>query len=116
MKYGTAVPALTGTLSGVLAQDSGNVAAQFSTTATDLSLVGTYPIGAVLTGSASGNYAVSMSAGSGNLMVMQAPTSVTEQVSAQNYAGLPMILTAVVASCRTRDANRDRRCFWMEQT
>jgi hypothetical protein len=33
IEYGQAVPALTGSLSGVLAQDSGNVSAVFSTTA-----------------------------------------------------------------------------------
>jgi len=97
MQFGTAVPALTGTLAGVLAQDNGNVAAQFSTSATNLSPVGTYPIGAALTGSASGNYAVSLSASSGNLTVAQAASAVTEQVNAQNYAGLPMIMTARVS-------------------
>ena len=34
MLYGQAVPSLTGTLTGVLAQDTGNVAAAFTTTAT----------------------------------------------------------------------------------
>jgi hypothetical protein len=97
MQYGTAVPALTGTLSGVLTQDRGNVAVVFLTTGTALSPVGTYPIGVTLTGSASGNYAVSLSAGSGNLSVAQAASSVTEQLNAQNYADLPMILTAVVS-------------------
>jgi len=97
MQYGATVPALTGTLSGVLPQDSGNVAAVFSTSATALSPVGTYPIGVMLTGSASGNYTVSLSASSGNLSVAQATSSVTEQVNAQSYAGLPMILAAVVS-------------------
>jgi len=97
MQYGTVVPALTGSLSGVLAQDSGNVSAQFSSTATNLSPVGTYPIGVALTGSASGNYSVSLSAGSGNLTVVQATSLVTEQINAQNYAGLPMILTAIIS-------------------
>jgi hypothetical protein len=97
MQFGTAVPALTGTLSGVLPQDSGNVAAQFSTTATDLSPIGTYPIGAVLRGGASANYAMMLSTSSGNLTVAQAASSVTEQLSAQSYAGFPMILTATVS-------------------
>jgi hypothetical protein len=97
MQFGTAVPALPGKLAGILAQDSGNVAAVFSSTATDLSPLGTYPIGATLTGSASGNYSVSLGAGSGSLTVTQASSSVTEQVNAQSYAGFPMILTAVVS-------------------
>jgi len=97
MQYGMAMPALTGTLTGVLTQDRGNVAPVFLSTATSLSPVGTYPIGATLTGSASGNYAVSLSASSGNLTVTQAASSVTEQVNAQSYADLPMILSAVVS-------------------
>jgi len=97
MQFGTAVPTLTGTLSGVLPQNSGSVAAQFSSTATDLSPVGTYPIEAVLTGSAGANYAVTVSASSGSLTVAQAESSVREQVSAQSYAGFPMILAAAVS-------------------
>jgi len=97
MQYGTAVPILTGALSGVLAQDNGNVAAQFSSTATSLSPLGTYPIGATLTGSASGNYTVSLSTGSGSLTVTQAASSVAEQLNSQSYAGFPLILTATVS-------------------
>jgi sugar lactone lactonase YvrE len=59
--YGQAVPALTGSaLSGVLAQDNGNVTAVFTTTATSTSSIGTYPISVSLTGSAAGNYTVSL--------------------------------------------------------
>lgn len=55
--YGSANPALTGTLTGVLTQDAANVAGVYSTTATTTSSVGQYPITATgLTGSASGNY------------------------------------------------------------
>jgi len=97
MQYGTALPALVGTLTGVLAQDSGNVASVFSSAVIALSPVGTYPIEATLTGSASSNYAVSMGASSGSLNVTQTTSSVTEQLSVQSYAGLPMILTAVVS-------------------
>ena len=95
--YGQTTPALTGMLTGVLPQDSGNVIAVFTTTAPNLAPVGMYAITAALQGSASANYAVTMSAASGSLKVVQAQSSVAEQVPAQSYAGLPMILNAQVA-------------------
>ena len=97
--YGTAIPTLTGTLSGVLAQDSGNVAAVFTTTAQMLSPAGTYPITASLSGSASANYAVSLSATSGSLQITVAPsTTVAQQPAQSTFAGLPLLLYASVAS------------------
>ncbi|HEY0797081.1 MAG TPA: Ig-like domain repeat protein [Acidisarcina sp.] len=95
MLYGEAVPPLTGTLSGVLQQDSGNVTATFSTTATNASAVGVYPITAVLAGTAAGNYAVQTT--SGSVHVAQAPTVTTL------LAGIatPSTVTATVASTTT---------------
>lgn len=70
--YGETIPAITGALSGVLAADVGNVTAVFSTTAKSTSPVGSYPISVSLTGSAAGNYTVTLSS----------PASVTMATSA----------------------------------
>jgi Bacterial Ig-like domain (group 3)/MBG domain (YGX type)/NHL repeat len=99
MMFGQQVPVLTGSLSGVLPQDIGNVSAVFTTTAGSLSPTGRYPITATLTGPASTNYSVVMSASSGSLQIVQAPSVTVEQPLAQNsYTGLPLLLTANVNS------------------
>lgn len=99
MLYGQAIPSLTGTLSGVLAQDTGNVAASFTTTATMTSAPGTYPIAVALTGSAAANYNVSLGAGSGAVIVSQAPSTTTlTDSTATPVAGAQLTLTATVAS------------------
>ena len=54
--YGGSVPALTGTVTGILPRDAGEVAITFSTSASGLSPVGSYPITAILTGAAAGDY------------------------------------------------------------
>ncbi|MFP5236427.1 MAG: Ig-like domain repeat protein [Acidobacteriota bacterium] len=99
MLFGQAVPSLAGTLTGVLAQDSGNVSAAFTTTATMTSNPGSYPIAVALTGSASGNYTVSLGATSGSVTVAQAPSTTTLTDSAANpIGGAALTLTATVAS------------------
>jgi sugar lactone lactonase YvrE len=99
MLYGQAVPALTGTLTGVLPQDTGKVTAVFSTTATSTSAPGSYPIAAALTGSAAGNYTVTPGAGSGSLVIAQAPTTTTLTASSTSpVLGTAVTLTATVAS------------------
>lgn len=97
--YGQPVPGLTGTLAGVVAQDAGNVAAVFSTTATSTSNPGTYPITVALTGSAASKYAVTLGTGSGSLTIAQAPTTTTLQASTTSpVLGVSVTLTATVAS------------------
>jgi sugar lactone lactonase YvrE len=97
--YGQAIPTLTGTLSGVLPQDAGNVTAVFSTTATSTSAPGTYPIAVTLTGSAAGNYTVALGAGSGSMVIAQAPTTTTLTAgSTTPVLGTSVTLTATVAS------------------
>ncbi len=54
--YGLSIPALTGTLTGVLAQDLGAVQVTFASTATTNSGAGTYPISASLSGTAASDY------------------------------------------------------------
>jgi hypothetical protein len=98
-EYGQVIPALTGSLSGVLPQDTGKVAAVFTTTAVALSSPGSYAIGATLTGPESMNYSVVMSAASGSLQIVPAASTIVEQPLAQHsYAGLPLLLTADVSS------------------
>lgn len=97
--YGQAIPALTGTLSGVPAADAGNVWAVFSSTAAAMSPVGRYPITATLFGPASSNYTLVMSASSGALQIVPAASVTMEQPLAQaSYAGLPLLLSASVRS------------------
>jgi hypothetical protein len=96
MTYGSATPALTGTLSGILVRDAANVAANFVSSAPDLSPVGTYPIAASLTGVASGDYSLTVSANSGALLIVPSAAVVTVGTPAVAYAGLPLTLTAVV--------------------
>jgi sugar lactone lactonase YvrE len=96
--YGQAIPPLSGTLTGVLAQDAGKVAAVFTSSATALSPVGSYPIAATLTGSAAGNYTVAVTPAA-NLSIAQAPTltSLTASTSAPGL-GLPITLTVQATS------------------
>jgi sugar lactone lactonase YvrE len=61
--YGQSVPSISGSISGVLAQDNGYVTAVFSTTATPASVVGTYPIAVQLSGTAAGNYTAQLASG-----------------------------------------------------
>ena len=104
VEYGVGIPVLTGTLSGVLPQDVGNVTAVFTTTAGMLSVPGSYPIVATLTGPASANYSVVMGAGSGSVLISQAASVTVEQPLAQgSYAGLPLVLTANVNSTTQGD-------------
>lgn len=99
MLYGQAMPALTGSLSGVLPQDAGNVAAMFRTTASALSPVGNYPITASLSGAAAGNYTLNLGPASGELTIAQAPSQTQLPAQATGaVAGAPLVLRAVVSS------------------
>jgi hypothetical protein len=97
--YGAALPALTGTIAGLLAQDVATTSVQFSTSATAVSPVGTYSILATLTGASSANYALIVSASSGIFTIVPAASSLALQTpSSSSYAGLPILLTAQVTS------------------
>ncbi len=97
--YGQAVPTLAGTLTGVLAQDTGKVTADYSTTATITSAPGSYPIAVKLAGSAAGNYTVVLSSGSGLVTIAQAPSTTTLTANSETLVpGTPVTLTATVAS------------------
>jgi sugar lactone lactonase YvrE len=97
--YGQAVPTLSGALSGVLAQDSGAVTAVYATTATSTSAPGTYPITISLGGSAAANYTVAAGAGSGSVIIGQAPTTTSLSANTTSAAlGASLTFTASVAS------------------
>ena len=96
--YGQPIPALSGTLSGVLAQDAGKVAAVFTSSATALSPVGSYPIAATLTGSAAGNYSVAVIPAA-SLNIAQTPTLTSLSASTSDPSlGLPVTLTIQASS------------------
>ena len=97
--YGQAIPALNGTLTGVLARDAGKVAAIYSTSATSLSPVGVYPIAATLTGSAGGNYSVSVTPAT-SLSIAQAP-SLTGLAASSSAPGLGLPVTLTVHAMST---------------
>jgi hypothetical protein len=77
--YGQVVPALSGTLTGVLPQDVGKVAVVFASGAGTLSPVGSYPISASLTGSAAANYVLTVVPAS--VTIAKAPVVVTAMSS-----------------------------------
>ena len=98
-QYGQAIPSIAGTLSGVLPQDAGNVTAVFSTTATNTSPVGQYPISVSLTGTAAGDYTVALAAGSGDLAIGRAASTISLASSnGTPYLGAPVTVTAQVGS------------------
>jgi sugar lactone lactonase YvrE len=98
--FGQPIPSIGGELSGVLTQDAGKVAAAFTTSAVALAPVGNYPIAATLTGSAAGNYTVSLTPVS--LTIAQAPTLTTLSPSSNNISpGLPVTLSIQAASTTT---------------
>lgn len=96
--YGTPLPALTGTITGVLPQDQSGVEAVFTANAPSTPAAGTYPIQAALTGPASANYAVSAAPNSGTLTIVPAAATATLVTPSNAYATLPLQLTAHVAS------------------
>ncbi len=96
--YGAVLPALTGTVIGVLPQDEANVSAVFTATSSSAPTVGSYPITASLTGTASANYTLSVAPNSGKLTIVPAATTVIFTPPSTAYASLPLELNAQVAS------------------
>ena len=97
-EYGQAIPLLTGTVTGALSQP-GSVVVSFTSVAGLLSPTGIYAIVATLSGSASANYTLVMSAASGVLQILPAASVTAEQPLTQaSYAGLPLLLSAGVES------------------
>jgi sugar lactone lactonase YvrE len=98
--YGQPIPAIHGTITGILPQDAANIVATFTTTATSTSSVGTYPIAATLGGSAAGNYTVAPAPGA--ITINPAPTLITlSNLVASAAIGSTVTLTTYVASSTT---------------
>lgn len=95
MIYGQSVPALTGTVAGVLPRDAGNVSAAFAASAPAVAPVGTYPITAALSGSAAGNYSLKIAPAS--LAVTQAASKITLSSSGINPLA-PVLFSQVVST------------------
>ncbi len=91
VQYGAPLPTLTGTLTGVLPQDAGQVTAVFSATPAN---VGSYVITASLTGPKSVNYVVAPGTAAGLLQVTQAASRTLLSAVPQGYSGMPLQLSA----------------------
>ena len=85
--YGTAVPAITGTVTGILPADAATVKYTFSTTAKAGAPVGTYPITVVFSG--------------GNYQDYGFPSVVTSTGAAATVTETPAPLTVVVSNAPT---------------
>lgn len=99
MEYGQQVPVIAGTLSGVLAQDAGQVSVSFAAAAAVGPLApGVYAVQPSLTGTQARNYAVSLMPASGQLTVTRAHSVVSVPASMNGYAGLPVTMSVSVIS------------------
>jgi len=101
LAYGSTVPVISGTLTGVLSKDAANVSVTFAPSSTTRPLpVGVYALTAQsLTGTAAGNYTVTATTGSPTLTITQATTVTTLAASnTQPSLGTSVTLTATVAS------------------
>jgi hypothetical protein len=98
--YGQALPTFNGTLTGVLTQDAGKVAADYISTAAALSPVGLYPITATtLTGTAAGDYTLANSTTVVDLSITQTPTLTGLSTSTNSSSvGVPVTLTVTATS------------------
>jgi sugar lactone lactonase YvrE len=97
--YGQGIPALTGTLNGVLAQDTGKVTANFSTMATITSAPAIYPITVNLSGTAAINYTVVTGPLSGSVHIAQAPSGASLSTSSPTpILGASVTMTATISS------------------
>jgi sugar lactone lactonase YvrE len=91
--YGQGIPALTGSLSGDLPRDDGNLAATFTAPVAAFAPTAIYPITATLTGAAAKNY--SFTAAPASVTIAPAPTVAALTSSAASIvAGAPLTLTA----------------------
>ena len=98
--YGAANPALTGTIMGLVNDDS--IAAAYATSADALSDVGDYPITATMQGSALGNYTVTISPAT--LTVAPALLTVTPDSLVKNYGAANPLLTGTLSGVQNGDA------------
>ena len=100
MAYGAALPAMSGTVTGLLEQDAGKVAVVYSTPAVSGSAVGTYAVTASLGGAAAGNYVLG-AVTPGVLTVVQAGTVTAIGSAVLQSAGSNVMATISVRSATT---------------
>ena len=100
MTVGSALPPLTGTVSGLENGDTvgTTINVTYSTTATSSSPAGTYPINATVTGSSANNYQVVVIAGTLTISPATAPTTTTLSAPGSATYGVNVTLTATVSS------------------
>jgi MBG domain (YGX type)/Bacterial Ig-like domain (group 3)/NHL repeat len=91
--YGAANPAFTSTITGALNGDTFTIT--YSTTASATSSIGTYPIVATVSGSATGNYNVTTS--NGVLTVTPATLTVTANNATRSYGTANPVFTGTTA-------------------
>jgi len=95
--YGQPIPQLTGSLTGLLPRDSGDLTANFASPVTSSSPAAIYPISVSIAGSAAQNYAVTSMPG--NITISPAPTVLSLVASAPSVvSGAPLTLTAHITS------------------
>ncbi len=109
--YGQAIPALSGSLSGVLARDVNAVSAVFGSAARVLSAAGSYPIGATLVGAGAGNYQVAVDAAA--VTIAQAPT-VTTVSTAGSPAGFGAAVTVSAEAASTTSGTPTGRLTFLD--
>jgi sugar lactone lactonase YvrE len=102
LSYGQSIPTLTGSLTGVLAQDAGKVTAVYTTAASSSSAPGSYPIAVSLSGASAADYTLSLGTGSGTVTIGKAAAQITlaPNVGTVTY-GATVMLTASVAFTAT---------------
>jgi hypothetical protein len=97
MTAGSALPTLTGTVTGLATGDTlgTTIVVTYSTTATSCSPAGTYPITATVTGSSVGNYQVVVNAGTLTISPSTTPITITfPTIAAHAYGSAPFAVTA----------------------
>ncbi len=97
MTAGSALPTLTGTVTGLATGDTlgTTIVVTYSTTATSCSPAGTYPITATVTGSSAGNYQVVVNAGTLTISPPVNPVTITfAPIASHAYSSAPFAVTA----------------------
>ncbi len=97
MTAGSALPTLTGTVTGLVNGDTlgTTIVVTYSTTATSCSPAGTYPITATVTGSSAGNYHVVVNAGTLTISPPTTPVTITfAPIASRAYGSAPFAVTA----------------------
>ncbi len=97
MTAGSALPTLTGTVTGLATGDTlgTTIVVTYSTTATSCSPAGTYPITATVTGSSAGNYHVVVNAGTLTISPPTTPVTITfAPIASHAYGSAPFAVTA----------------------